>query len=234
MSLKYALVENLLTSRTNDYVAKPQEVRSHDLASITERMIQKGSTITKTDTLAVLNTFFEVVKEITQEGETIHTELIHTNFSIQGVFDSATEKFDPKKQKLKINVNAGKKLKKALPLVTLEKTTTTEPLPNLVEVKDSISGSVNDRITSGGVVEIIGSMLKVEGTKTANGVFFTAQDGTAHKVNTIVENKPSKLIVICPTLTPGKYTLQVTTQYSGSKQVKETKTGTFHKQLTVA
>ena len=89
MSLKYALVENNLTSKNEDFVAHPQEVKSHDFDSIVDMMLQKGSTITKTDILAVLNSYFETIKEITKNGETVVTELINTNFSIQGVFNGA-------------------------------------------------------------------------------------------------------------------------------------------------
>lgn len=233
MSLKYALLENLLTPRKDDYTAQSQEVKSHDINSITQKMIEKGSTITMTDTLAVLHSFFEVIKEITKEGETIHTDLINTNFSIQGVFEGAADAFDLRRHTVRLNVNAGKELKQVIPDIPLEKTTAPEILPYILEVKDSITGSVNENITSKGVIEITGSMLKIQGDNPANGAAFIAQDGTKHKAVTLVDNKPARLIIIAPALKAGEYTLQLTTQYSGSNTLKEPRKGVFNKPLTV-
>ena len=39
MSLKYSLVENPLTAQTNDYNARPQNVKSHDLESIITQLL---------------------------------------------------------------------------------------------------------------------------------------------------------------------------------------------------
>ncbi|ACF14789.1 conserved hypothetical protein [Chloroherpeton thalassium ATCC 35110] len=231
--IKYALMENLLTARTDDYMAQPQDVRSHDLESITEKMLAKGTTITKTDTVAVLNSFFEVVSEITRDGESVNTELINTGFSIQGVFLGATDTFDSKRHSIKLNVNPGKALKKSLSDITLEKTASTDVLPQILEVKDSISGSVNESITSSGVVEIKGSLLKIEGDNQNNGVVFLDAQGAVHKVTTLVDNKPARLIVLLPALPAGEYTLQITTQYSGGTILKTPRTGTFNKPLTV-
>ena len=234
MSLKYALLENLLTARTYDYTAQPQDVESHDIDSITERMLQKGSTITKTDTLAVLNSFFETIQEVTKEGEGVNTDLINTNFSIQGVFEGATDSFDPKRHTVRLNINAGKVLRKELSDITLEKTAANEVLPHILEVKDSITASVNENITSAGVIEIVGSLLKIEGSNPINGISFISQDGTARRAVTIVDNKPAKLILIAPALKAGDYTLQVTTQYNGGGSgLKSPRTGTFNKPLTV-
>ena len=46
MSLKYALLENLLTPNPDDYVTQIQNVINHDLSSVIEKMLQGGSTIT--------------------------------------------------------------------------------------------------------------------------------------------------------------------------------------------
>ena len=195
-------------------------------------MLLRGGTITKTDTLAVLNSFFEVVQEIIREGETIN--LINTHFSMQGVFEGATDIFDKNKHGLRLNVDAGKTLKEVIKEIPLEKTTIPEIIPHILEIKDSVSDSVNENITSQGVIEIIGSMLKIMGDNPANGINLLAAAGTAHKVATIVDNKPARLIVILPTLTAGEYTLQVTTQYNGGRLgLKVPRIAAFNKSLMV-
>lgn len=234
MSLKYSLTENLLTAQPDDYNARPQDVKSHDLKSIISQMLEKGSTITRADILAVLNNFFEVAGTITANGEAINTDLFKTNLSITGVFDGAGDTFDKSLHTIKVNTNAGKVLKDALTKIQVEKTTAPEAIPHILEVKDSVSGSVNDQITSSGVLEITGSLLKIEGDNPDNGVYLVASDGTKNKVATLVDNKPARLFVILSTLTAGEYTLQVTTQYNGGGSgLKQPRTGTFNKPLTI-
>ncbi len=234
MSLKYALHENLLTERLDDYTAQPQDVKSHDNEVIIERMAQKGSTVTKSDILAVLNTFFEVVEDITEEGGTVNTGQINTHFSIQGVFEEATDTFDPHRHNVRLNISAGKALKKVLPRIPLEKTAALEVLPHVLEVKDSVSGKINETLTSGGVFEIIGSMLKIAGENKSNGIALVNAEGTAYKTQALVSNMPTKLIAVLPDLPFGEYTLQVTTQYNRGPIVrKEPRTGVFNRHLTV-
>ncbi len=235
MSLKYALTENLLTPQPNDYIARPQDIKSHDLASIINQMLDKGSTVTRADILAVLNNFFEVAATITANGEIINTTLFKTILSVTGVFDGATDNFDQKRHTIKVNTNPGKVLKDALTKIQVEKVTAPEAMPHILEVKDSVSGSVNDQITSKGVLEITGSLLKIEGENTNNGVYLVASDGAQNKIITIIDNKPARLFVILPTLSQGEYSLQITTQYNGgSSGLKSPRTGTFHKPLTVS
>jgi len=234
MSLKYSLTENLLTAQPDDYSARPQDLKSHNLESIISQMLEKGSTVTRADILAVLNNFFEVTETITANGEIINTELFKTNFSITGVFNGAADTFDKNRHAIKVNTNAGKVLKDALAKIQAEKITVTEAIPYILEVKDSVSGSVNDQITSAGVLEITGSLLKIEGSNSNNGVRLTAGDGTKHKIRTLIDNKPSRLFVILPKLKAGEYTLQVTSQYGGgNSMLKNPRTGTFNKLLTV-
>ena len=235
MSLKYALIENLLTDAPNDYMAQVQEVKSHNIDSITEKMLQGGSTITKTDTLAVLNAFFEVVSQITREGETVNTDLFKTRLSLSGVFDSAADTYDATQHSIRINALPGRLLTEPARQISPQKVEATGLLPHILQVKDSVSGSVNENLTSGGVVEITGSRLKIAGEDTANGVWFVPETGDALKAATLVYNKPARLIVIAPVLAASSYTLEIKTQYGGGGTLlRTTRTGSFDKTLTVA
>lgn len=234
MSLKYALVENLLTPAVDDYTAQTQQTKSNDLDSIIQKMLKRGSLLTKTDILAVLNSFFEVCEEITEEGETINTDLIKTNLTISGVFIGATDIYDVKRHSININVTAGKLLKNAISEMKTEKLATAEILPNILEVKDSISQTTNDQLTPNGVLEIMGSRLKIEGEPEQVGIFFVNDDDSnSYKVATVVDNKPAKLIVMIPALPKGHYTLQVKTAYTGATPLKQARTGIFNRQLQV-
>ena len=105
---------------------------------------------------------------------------------------------------------------------------------NIIEVKDSVSGKVNESLISGGVAEIYGTGIKVVGDNAGNGVYFVKDDGTKVKVTTLVQNNPSNLIVLVPTLEGGSYTIEVVTQYGSGKDLKESRTVTFTHPLTVS
>ncbi len=234
MSLKYALLENLLTPSPDDYTAQVQEVKSHDMNSIMEKMLQKGSTITKTDTLAVLNAFFEVIEEVTRQGETVSFDEFRTHFSISGVFKGAADHFDADRHTVHLKLHAGKRLKEVLSDLSLEKVTTEKALPHVLEVKDSITGSTNQNITSAGVIEIIGSRIKIAGEDLDKGVYFEDSQGKTYKVQTLIENKPARLVVLVPSLEKGTYLLSIKTQYSGGGTfVKQARIGTFEHPLNV-
>ena len=233
MSLKYLLTKNLLTRRVDDYIAKVVSARRYGLNDIIQRMLRRGTTATRADILAVIHLFIKVIKEIIEEGGMVHTDLFHTRFSIQGVFNGPDDAYDPKRHRLKLNLVAGKVLKALLTRIALEKTAPDQILPHILGFTDIVSERTNASITSGGVVEIIGSRLKIEGDHASNGVEFVAEDGTAHRVATLIDNKPTRLILIVPTLSPGAYTLRITTQHSGSNTLIASKVGEYIRPITV-
>jgi hypothetical protein len=53
--LKYSLVENQLTERPDDYSAITHSLPSLDKAAIIDRMLNRGTSLTRTDILAVMN-----------------------------------------------------------------------------------------------------------------------------------------------------------------------------------
>jgi hypothetical protein len=59
--LPYSLNENLLTERTDDYIAQPQPKRSNDKDAIIDRMLRRGTTLTRTDLMAALRACFEIL-----------------------------------------------------------------------------------------------------------------------------------------------------------------------------
>ena len=232
--LKYSLSENMLTDRPDDYSAQTHAVDSLDKEAIIARILKRGTTVTKTDVLAVFNGMEEVIADALLEGNTINLPLFNTSFSISGVFESPLDVFDGNRHKLNINLTKGVLLREAEKSVKFEKTSTTIPLPQIQEVKDSISGAVNETLTPNGVVEVRGYNLKIEGDDPACGLWFVAANGTETKAVTFIENKPSRIIAMIPALPADKYQIKVVSQYSnGIKLLKTPKLFIYPKTLTV-
>lgn len=59
------------------------------------------------------------------------------------------------------------------------------------------------------------------------------QERVAVEGSDMVSNNPSELIIVIPGLSPGAYTLEVVTQFSGTQFLKEPRTAVFDKILTV-
>ena len=232
MSVKYSLVENLLTEREDDYSAQVHSSVSYDNAAIVERMIKRGNSLTKVDIEAVLNGYFDEVEMIHDEGGHVNTPLFNSSSSVSGVFDGPLDTFDPNRHKYNINVTKGPRLRTVEKRQKPEKTNTVAPQPNIQEVKDTISGKLNVELTPNGVVEVRGYSLKIAGDEGC-GLWFIPSQGEAVKAAIFIENKPSIVIAIIPPLAAGNYHLRIVTQYTGGKELKEPKTVIYPKALTV-
>jgi nucleoid DNA-binding protein len=234
MVLKYSLSENLLTERPDDMSATAHGMGSIDQNGLIDRILARGTSLTRTDVTAVLNAINETVAENAVRGYTVNLPLLNSSFSVSGVFDGPLDTFDPNRHKLNINLAKGVLLREAEKRVKLEKTSTAAPMPQIQEVKDSMSGAINERITANNVVELRGYNLKIDGDSPACGLWFVAGSGEETKATTLIENKPSKILAMIPALPAGNYQIKVVTQHTGSGTLLKTpKVFTYPKKLTV-
>ena len=232
--LKYSTSENFLTDREDDFSASVHAAGYYDKSAIIEQMLNRGTLVTRTDILAVLNNYEETLADILLDGGTVTTPLFNSSFSISGVFEGPMDSFDGSRHKLNINLTKGTLLREVEKRVKFEKTTAVTPMPLIQEVKDSISGSYNDKLTPGGVIEIRGNTLKIEGDMPECGLWFVFEDGTETKASVFIENKPARIIAMIPVLSAGEYHVKIVTQFSGGgKPLKTQKTCTFTKTLSV-
>ena len=233
MSLKYCLVENLLTEKEGDYSALVISPQSYDRAAVITRMVNRGNLLTKVDIEAVMNALEEEVEMIHEEGAHINMPLLNTSSSISGVFDGPLDVFDPNRHKYNINTTKGTCLRAVEKRQKLEKTNTISPQPSIQEVKDTISGNINGELTPNGVMEVYGYNLKIVGDDIRCGMWFVNDAGVETKVEILIENKPSKILAIIPNLAHGDYQLKVVTQYSGGTLLKNPKTVIYPKVLSI-
>ena len=232
--LKYSLRENLLTPAPDDYLAQAQDVRSYTLDEIIDLMMDKGTTITRADVAATLQVYSEVVSAIIKDGSAVNTPLMNTALSISGVFNGANDAFDKKRHTVNLNLSAGTLLRDAATKIKCEKTEGASTDPYITEVADVVSGKVNEVLTKGGVVQLVGSRLKFDAKDAVQGIFFVPETGEAVRATVIAENKPARLMAIIPAgLKAGTYYIEVRTKISSSpKPLKNVKTGRFFKALT--
>jgi hypothetical protein len=232
--LEYSLHENPLTERKDDFAAQTHSKSSYTKEQFIDLMLQRGTLMTKTDALAVFNNIEETAVYIISNGGTINMPLFNTGFSISGVFESATDSFDPNRHQLHVNISKGTILRNAESTVKLSKVNVPSPQPQVIEVKDSVTGKVDEVLTAGGAVEINGINIKIAGDKPECGLYFVDEDGRETKAETIVLNKPAMIIALIPFLDRDRwYRLKIITQFSGSNLLKEPKTTVYGKPLQI-
>jgi hypothetical protein len=232
--LEYSLHENPLTDRKDDYAAQVHCKVVYTREGFISLMLQRGTLVTKTDIVAVLNDLEETLAYVISTGGMVNLPILNTSFSISGVFDSVMDVFDPSRHKLHVNVHKGTVLREAEKEVKVTKVNTASPQPQILEVRDSVSGKVDEILTPGGVIEIEGIDIKVAGKNMDCGLFFVPlSSGRELMAETLVRNLPSTIIALIPQLAAGEYQIKIVTQYSGSKDLKDSKTTIYNKLLKV-
>ena len=235
--LQYGLLENLLTPAPDDCMAVTQNVRSYTDDEILEQMIQRGTTITRTDVKAVLQLYREVVASIVADGSGLNTDLINAAPGISGVFTSAADSFDAARHRINVNVTPGRALRAAAARITVQKVQMSATGPYITEVKDAVVGSVNSTVAAGNVLQLTGARLKFLAGSDTNGVYLVPASGEGAEVRctTVIENKPARLMVIVPADAPAAdYFVEVRTTYSAAaKEAKTLKSGRYAKPVAV-
>ncbi|GHV61479.1 hypothetical protein FACS1894195_2050 [Bacteroidia bacterium] len=162
---------------------------------------------------------------------------MHITPSIAGVFNGMGDNFDPLRHVVKVNLNQGAALRLAAKRIKPKKVQVADPIPYIVEVKDILSGSVNDHLTAGGVIQLRGSRLRFIDDDYSNGIFIIpVADAPEMRLSVVVENKPARLITLLPSnLVAGEYQLEVRSTFvHGGKPSQTLKVGRFGKTLTAA
>jgi hypothetical protein len=211
MSIHYALFENHLTTDRNDYSAKVSPVRVVELNEVINRMVERGSTVTRPDILSVMDDFQEALQSLLEEGSNVNLPFANYSMSIKGVFDGQNDTFDSHNHQIMCRLHPGRDLKKFIAgNVSAIKEETIKPSPNLIDIIDVATGERNSILTPGNMGTIIGSRLKFNADSADEGIYFIDESNTESKAPFVGKNKPGELMFLIPeNLTAGSYTLEV-------------------------
>ncbi len=237
-TIKAALYDNALTENPNDFTARVQSERSLNVKDICESAATRGGAdISAAAMEHAVNLWLKEMAFSLCDGFSVNTGWFTAGVGIKGVFDSATENFNRDKHTLTFDFQQGAQLRKELENVTVAITGVADSSASIAQVIDVKTGSVNDQLTPGRNLRIVGSKIKIAGDSPSNGIFFVARGSGAHykvEPSDIVTNKPSELIVVIPALSKGDYIIEVVTQYAVGATLKESRTAVFDRTLTVA
>ena len=235
MPIHYALFENNITSDPDDFAAIVQAVDSADLDRIVQRMLERGSTTTTADILAVLEDTIGACESMLLDGMRVNFGgLVELFPRMRGVFTSATDTYDPARHSLDVGANPGSRVRKAVrDNATVVKEEAVKPAPNPIEYRDVGSDTTNDQLTPDNIGQLSGSRLKFDAAAADEGLFFLPLAlGGETKADTVKRNKPAQLVFLVPTgLVAGQYRLEVRARISGGTELR---TGRLDAVLTVS
>ncbi len=236
--IKAILFPNWLTDDPNDYSARVVSERSLNVPEICSTAVNRGGATTTAEAMEHnVNLFLKEMAYQLCDGFSVNTGYFTATTLIRGVFNSPTETFNPEKHSLIFQFNQGETLRKELDSIEVNITGVGESSITVAQVTDVKTGSVNDLLTPNRNLKIRGYKLKLVGDHPEVGVYFVNEATTERtKVDTtdIVTNNPSELVIVIPALAAGIYTLEVSSQFSGSSTpLKEPRTSKFDKVLTV-
>ena len=229
------LYENVLTEKQGDYTAKPRitgTVRNEDIAA---SIVEERTEFRKETIINILQLADQKKIKAIAEGKSLVDGFGQYLLNINGSFEGEKPKFDSSIHQVGITFTPGKDLQESLKNIDFTVSlATTGPVINTVT--DSATNQVNLSLTPNSPAVLSGDLLLVKGDDPSNGIYFTEDktDGATYKVQLIVRNTNSEVILQVPNLPDGQYYLSITTQAGGNyKMVKTPRTYKFPILLTV-
>ncbi|SEM73269.1 protein of unknown function [Chryseobacterium taichungense] len=236
--IKAYLYDNVLTKdNPNDFTARTASERSLNVQQICQAAVSRGGADISASSMEHATELF--LKEMAYQlcdGFSVNTGYFTASTTIRGVFDSPSETFNKGKHSIIFQFNQGEKLRAEIPNIEVNILGVAEASAVILQVTDVKSGSVNDLLTPGRNLKIMGSKIKVAGDDASVGIFFVdtaTQERTKVEQSDIVTNNPSEVMVVIPALAAGTYNLEVVTQFTQGALLKEVRTATLDKVLTV-
>ena len=236
--IEYTLTENDLTGEPKKYRAQVMNSKSYTFDDIAKHLIKHNIGLSSSVIYGLWEGIKDAIEEFASEGALINTELFQTSVSIRGIFNGMDDGFDPSRHKIRLNLRPG-----SLLLDVPEKLKVKKLSPGVKafinSVTDIKTGSVNNSLTPGKNIRIIGQRVKITGADPSCGLYFVSDKAQSDPVKVeaseYVVNKPSELIAVIPKLNKGNWRIRLVTQYcAGSTNLKKPYSLTFGKELVVA
>ena len=226
------LYDNLLTERKGDYTAKPRITGTLYNTDIAARIVAARTEYQHGTILNILDMADSHKVQAIAEGKSVVDGVGQYLVNVQGAFEGEKAQFEPGKHALGITYTMGKLLRETLKLVKVVVNGVAAVGPVINTVTDSTSKAINGQLSSGGALVLGGVNLKIQVDEdlTSDRSYIpapTTEGAAPMKAPVVIANSPSQVIVQMPTLADGQYTVSLTTQYSGSRNVKEPRTYTF-------
>ena len=237
--LNVSLYDNPLTDRKDDFVGRVQlnGTLTNEAAA---RIIVAERTEFRYETIVNILALGDEVKcQHLAAGYAVNDGVAHMQPSITGSFIGSAAQFDSAVHTVGVAMSPSAALREAMKASTVVVQGLAVSGTVINKLQDMYSGEENGLITPNRNLKVFGQRLKIVGENPAAiGVWFIKSDDETARIKVderdIIDNNPSQLTVVTPSLAAGEYYVEVATQYSkGATLLKEPRTFRFELPLTV-
>ncbi len=224
MTIHYVLHKNRVVEGATDYVARVCPVDSADMERVADLMVERGSTITKADILAVQEDTLKIVEQLLQLGFRVNMGLCSLYPVIKGRFEDSDASFDPAIHKLGVNSTAGIRIKNYVKgNVNVEKGIVSTIVPTVTSYTDTMTGEKDLTITPGSIGAIKGMRLKYDHAIADEGVFLLSDGQPDVQVDIVQKNTAQQIVFQVPLglLAGTIYQLVVRARYTEGGTLRE-------------
>lgn len=211
MTISFSLYKNNLTDEPNQYraVVQPSGTISYD--EVIDQMLIHHSTVTRSDALAVLDSFMLTIENMLLLGYNVNTPGFNFRAKIKGNFEGQNDGFVSGRNSVEASMSPGPRLRKGMQRAQVQKQESNERLPRPVDYTDLNTGELNSVLTPGGMGQLTGYRLKFDPADPEQGIFFVPSgEASTVRVSVVGKNGPSELMfLVPPTLTPDNYSLEI-------------------------
>jgi len=201
MTISYNIQQSRLSTSTDDYFARVSLTSSADIDRIIARMIEQGSTITKSDAYAVIEEAIKATESLLIDGMRVNFGgLVQLYPKIKGKFTGPLDSYNSSRHKLDVGATPGGRVRKALKQNgQVKQQEAVLPEPNIYQVFDFESDEINGPITLGGICSIRGNRLKFNSDSSDEGIYFIrTTDNSEIRISHIFKNMPKELVFTVP------------------------------------
>lgn len=214
------LYKNNFTTEKGDYYAKTYAYNTVNIADICRLAEQRGgSNFNAAHMQQVVEAFFEEMAYELQSGLAVNTGYFTACPCVKGVFKSTSDTFDKERHRVTFKFGQGHKMRKNADNIKIRIIGLCDNAPYIDHIYDYTTKSKNNIITPLQTIKIDGKRIRVSGDDSNVGIYFInteTKEQTKVGREYIMENNPKSLLLSCPDLTPGTYTIRIISQHVNS------------------
>ncbi|MDR2071079.1 MAG: DUF4469 domain-containing protein [Treponema sp.] len=218
--IRVKLYPNYLTHVEGAYIPRTDNEASLSIEEVCAALKNRGGfTGSYDDLVEHVKQFFDEAAYQLCDGFAVNTGYFSVHPNVGGTFDKVTEGHDTKKHPVTFRFRTRAPLRALAEHIIVEVEGLADVAGYIDEFTDITTESVNDALTPGGMFTAAGHKIKIAGDDPEAGVYFVPADSAAATVKVtghLAENTASKVIGVIPALDPGKWKVEIKTQFSGS------------------
>ncbi|MDR0643812.1 MAG: DUF4469 domain-containing protein [Treponema sp.] len=236
--VRVKLYPNYLPKVEGAYIARTDNEATLAVEEVCAALKNRGGfTGSYDDLVEHVHQFFGEAAYQLCDGFAVNMGYFSVHPNVGGTFDKVTEGHDTGKHPVTFRFRTRAPLRALAEHIVVEVEGLADSSGYIDEFIDVSTEAVNETLSPGGMFNVSGHKIKVEGDKPEVGVYFVSAADPSQRIKVaghLAENAASKVIGIIPALTPGAYTLEIVTQYThGGSSLKEPRTIVFSASLTV-